>query len=276
VSYSVVVVSDLHVGGRFALFPRGFRTSNDVLWPLNRGQDYLLECWENALARLPSEIDVLVFNGDIVEGRNKFVMGLNIIEPDPLWQVRAAAQVTEPLVRRARQIRCTQGSCYHVGKGGAYSELFAERVGAKPRQGHYVIPWWRFWFHGVYFDFAHRQSVMFRYRSTAMEREIEFFITRIGKKNKAPPRHVVITRSHTHVGFKAWWDSNTRVSVSTPSMKLQDIYAQTSISPERIIPENLGIVCYEVYDEPQEGGSKVRIIPLLYEHPEEENVETIE
>jgi hypothetical protein len=53
-------------------------------------------------------------------------------------------------------------------------------------------------------------------------------------------------------------------------MKLQDEFAQTRVSPNRIIPDNLGMIGLRVHD-----GPKVTVEPYLYPHPEEEEVELI-
>jgi hypothetical protein len=264
------------VGGRFALFPRGFRTSYDAVLPLNAGQEYLLNCFEDIVARQPEVIDLLILNGDTVEGRNRFEMATGLSEVDPNWQVRAAKQVIEPLAARARHVCATRGSTYHVGRCGYYEEQLAQAVGAKQKYGHYSAPWWKFWFHGVYLDIAHRQSFTYRYRSMPMEREMEFCIDRFARAGEPAPKHIAIIRSHTHVGFKGWWDSPGRVTISTPPMKLQDDYAQLSISPNRYRPESLGMVGLRIYDEPREDGSRVDVIPYTYPYPDEGDVDVIE
>lgn len=276
-SYFVLNVSDLHVGSMFGLFPKGFKTSIGSILALNSGQKYLLKCWEDALSRIPEKIDVLNINGDMLDGDNKFEMARGLGEVDPLWQVRAAQVLLDPLVQKAKNIRFARGSTYHVGKGGTFEELLAERIGAEPdRRGHYAPPWWRYRFpgeNGVYFDMAHRQSTTIRYRSMPLERELDFCLDRFARKRLAPPQHIVIIRSHTHAGYRVWHEEGAW-AISTPCMKLQDDFAKTRISPNRIIPDNLGLVGMWVHDEP-EGGEKVTIKPYIYPHPDEGEVDVI-
>lgn len=265
----VLTVGDLHVGGMFSLFPESFRTSVGTTLALNSGQKYLLECWQDIIDQQPEVIDVLNLNGDIIEGQNKFEMSRGLSEVDPLWQVRAAEELLEPLVKRARNIRMTQGSTYHVGKGGGWEKVLAERIGAKEDKfGHPTSPWWKYWYKGVYFDLAHRQSTTIRYRSMPLEREVDFLLARFARRREAPPERFIITRSHTHAGFRVYQEDGA-YAVSMPCMKLQDTFAQLTVSPNRIIPDNLGAVAYEVGDE------AIKIIPYLYEHPEE-GVDVIE
>ena len=271
----VLIISDYHIGSSWAPFPERFRTSYGNILALNSGQKYLNQCHETMMASIPEEIDVLVINGDIMDGDNKFEMCRGLSEVDPLWQVKAADQFLRPLVDRAKHVRMTTGSTYHVGKGKVYSELLAERFGAKEdKRGHHASVWWRFKYKDVYFDVAHRQSTTIRYQSMPMEREVDFALERFAKKRKSFPEYMAIIRSHTHWGYGLWQERGIW-SISTPSMKLQDDYAKGCISPNRIIPDNLGVVGIRVYDEPIDG-RKMDVIPYLYNHPEEGDVDVID
>lgn len=268
---SILIVSDTHIGGAFGSFPSNFKTSTGSILSLNRGQQYLLDCWKDILKRIPKKLDLLIINGDTVEGQNKFVMARNLSEVDPLWQVRAAEQWYMPLVKRAKETIMTVGSTYHSGKGGTYEELLAERLGARKKNNRSASAWWRFYFPGEdghYFDVAHRQSYTIRYRSMPLERELDFLLNRFARKRMSPPKKIIIIRSHTHTGFRVW-EENWATVISTPCMKIQDAYAQTSISPNRIIPDNLGVVELKI------NGDELRIIPHLYEHPEEADIDVI-
>jgi len=262
----VLNVSDFHVGNMFGLFPANFRTSTDSILMLNSGQRYLLECWEDIISKQPETIDILNLNGDMIDGQNRFEISRGLSEVDPMWQVRAAEQLLEPLVSRAKEIRFTQGSTYHVGRGGAWDEVLAERIGAKrDAWGHYASAWWRYYFpgeDGFYFDLAHRQSTTIRYRSMPLERELDFCLGRFARMGVAPPSKIVITRSHTHVGYSKW-EEECGIAVSTPAMKLQDDFAKTRITPNRIIPDNLGVVGYYI------DGDELHVEPYLYRHPEQ-------
>jgi len=271
----MLTVADYHVGSAWSAFPEGFRTSMGGILSLNSGQKYLLECHRDLMTRLPDEIDVLNLNGDLIDGNNKFEMARGLSEVDPLWQVRAAEELLSPLADRARHIRATKGSTYHVGKGGGYGEILAQHLGAKEdSRGHCASPWWRYWYKGVYFDIAHRQSTTIRYQSMPMERELDFALERFAKKRLPVPEHFVIIRSHAHWGWGVWREQGATV-ISTPAMKLQDDYAKGLISPNRIIPDNLGVVGIRVHDELVDG-KKVDVIPYLYDHPDEGDVDVIE
>lgn len=262
-------VSDLHVGNIFAIFPENFKTSNGLILPLNQGQRYLLECWQDILSMVPEQIDVLNLNGDMIDGDNKFEVSRDLSEVDPTWQVRAAEELLKPLVKRARHVYASRGSAYHIGRGGEWEELLAERLGAKKDPwGHHAAPWWKYYYEGWYFDLAHRQSTAIRYRSMPLERELDFCLNRFARAGKKPPGKIAITRSHTHAGFRVWREE-CGIAVSTPAMKLQDNFAKTRVTPNRIIPDNVGVVGYKV-DE-----NDITVIPYVYPHPEY-GVEVIE
>jgi len=274
----VLVGSDYHFGSRFASFPEGFRTSSDHILPLNRGQDYLNECMEYVLKVTPPQYDLFVVNGDGIDGDNKFNMARHLSEVDPLWQVRGGEIQLQPFVDRASRVRYTRGSTYHTGKGGMGDELLAERVKADPLKGYYAPPWWRFWYgeegdNGVYFDVAHRQSVTTVNHSMPLERELRYAELRFARKRLPVPKHLVIIRSHVHWGFGVWRERDA-VVISTPCMKLQDDFAKTLTSPNRIIPDNVGMVGIRINDEPVDG-EKVTVIPYLFDHPDEEDVDVI-
>jgi len=269
----LLTISDIHVGSSFGMMPNDFCISTGAEVSLNSGQDYLLSCWEHFLGCLPEKIDVLVLNGDMVEGQNLAEQCRGLVEVDPNFQARAAARLLEPIVERVakvdgqRQVYMTRGSRYHVGRGGRTEEVLGLILEAvKGPHGAYAQSWLRLPVDGVLFDIAHRQSFTIRYRSMPLEREISFFLERVGRQRKAPPDHLVIIRSHTHSGYRMY-EEQYRMAVSTPCWKLQDDYAQTSITPNRMLPDNIGAVGFEIYSE-EINGKRVQTIPYLYSHPE--------
>lgn len=269
-----LLTSDFHFGSRFAPFPDQYRTSYDAIITANRGQRYLNECFSDVVDQVPDEFDLWVMNGDGIEGPNKCDMARNLTEVEPLWQRRVAEDYLKPLGAKAKHKVFTRGSYYHVEYAG--DEGLAEAMGARKHRGRncYAPAWWRFWYKGVYFDIAHRQSTTIRYHSMPMERELDFAYLRFAKKGLKFPDYIVLVRSHAHWGYGLWETQGATV-ISTPCFKLQDDFAQTRISPNRIIPDNLGAVGLEVFDEPV-NNRRVTVIPYLYEHPDEGDIDVIE
>ncbi len=243
--------------------PTDFKLSTGAECNLNRGQKYLMECWQHALLQLPKRIDILILNGDITEGNNVKDEGRGLSEIDPGFQVRAAVQLLKPLAKRCKQVWATRGSQYHVGKGGGAEEAVAEGLGAQSFNGWKATPWLRVEIGGLLFDIGHRQSITIAYRSMPMEREIRFSLEAAARRGERAPD--VIIRSHAHYGY-ALFEDGRRYAISTPSFKLMDAYILGSISPNRAMPWSLGMVLLRINDK-EEQGHRLRTCPLLYDHP---------
>ncbi len=261
----VLVVSDLHVGGAFGLMPPDFVSSTDVTVSLNEAQLYLWECWTHIADSVPAEIDLLIVNGDATEGQNRAEECRMLSEVDPTYQARAAAHALRPLTSRAKRILMTRGSTYHVGRGAWMEEMVGDMIGAEPRKNRRAQTWIRDEIDGVYLDVAHRQTATIRYKSMPMEREMSFYLERIARKKQVRPDKVLIVRSHTHAGYRMYEERGI-MSVSTPCMKVQDDFASMTISPNRIIPDNLGVLGFQTDD--CDNDTVVRVVKYLYDHPE--------
>ena len=263
---TVVIVADAHVGGAFGMMPRNFANNAGNIVGLNRGQEYLLKCYEHALAQVPDEIDLLVVNGDMVEGTNKAAAarGLSLVDPD--YQGRAAVELFKPLAKRARNVRCNRGSGYHVGNMGELEEQVAKGLLAEPNgRGRYCRPWWLGKINGIEICAHHAISFTSRYHSMPIEREIGHALEYTGRTNDDMPD--VFVTSHTHIGLLIWRDSDF-LAIGTPPMKLQDDYAKANKFPWRWRPTKLGFVMLKIYDESHDG-KRVDVVPFTYDHPAE-------
>ena len=266
-----LAVADTHVMHMCGLAPTdGWVThTGNVLQP-NTAQSYLGECWDHFLDRVPKRLDYLFLVGDIIEGQNKFDQARELCEVDPEFQVRAAEEVLRPLADRATRVVMVAGSTYHEGRGSTGAEALGRALGAVKKGSHYA-PLWRHVIpksnDKVEFDLAHRQSFTIRYAASPMDREMGFALERTARARKLLPDCYVIIRAHTHRGYRVLREDGM-VYISLPCWKIQDAYAQKSISPNRLVPDNLGAVGLKIYSEPRDG-KLVHTIPYLYEHPED-------
>lgn len=272
--YFGLVLADLHAFHACGLTPKNFRASTGAIVPLNIAQEYLLECWNHMLSVLPQKIDFLLLNGDLAEGQNPAERARSLSEVDPTFQARGVVALLGPVIDRVRKrddgsrlIYIMRGSGYHTGRGGLIEEQIGAMIGSIPDSyGRYTHPWARFTVSGVYFDCAHRQSTTIRNRTTPLEREIGFALERFARKRQPAPDSMVIIRSHTHSGFRMVSERGI-VAVSTPCWKIQDDYAATSISPNRLAPDNIGAVGIRV--RPSSYRERVEVIEYLYDHPDD-------
>jgi len=238
-----LIVSDLHVGSRWAIFPPDFQLSTGEIYQLNKGQEYLLACWNHMGKQLPGRFDFLIINGEHTHGKNQKEDARDLVEQAPEWQARAAVELLKPLAKRARVVLVTQGSTYHTDIGGQADEECAYLLGAYPApDGHYAWDWALWNIDGILLDVAHRQSVTIRYEGMPLEREQQF--DRISADVKGGSADIII-RAHTHTYKLLSIDGE--LSLSTPAWTLQDRYAKMSISPNRMLSRLLGGARLDLY-----------------------------
>lgn len=271
----VLILNDVHVGHALAPFPRNELSSTGANVGLNRVQAYLNACWyDHFLSLLPQKIDLLFLNGEMAEGQNLSDQARELVEVDPVFQARAALKLLEPIIDRVlvvggqRQIYALRGSGYHTGKGGWLDEHVGAMTGAIKHWSSRSTYCWKqhYLTNKVLFDVAHKQSTGKRSRASGLEAEVGYFWERIAREGKVRPEHVVVVRSHTHVGYKCYEEAGV-TAVSTPAWKCQDDYGSSLVNPNRIKPENLGAVGFRVYDTPVDG-SLVHKVLFLYKHPD--------
>jgi len=291
----VLALGDLHSFHAVGLTPKDFQISTGLVLPLNFAQEYAYECWLDCLERLPERIDVLTLNGDLAEGQNLAQEARLLSEVDPTFQSRGVSHLLRPIVKRVpfhnlsenpfiivggemylrddpdieRHIYMQQGSNYHTGRGAAIEERIGETLHArKGKDGHYVQPWRSSLFiDDVMFDIAHNQSVVSRYRSMPLDREIGFMLERIGRawiKGLLPkrPKKIVIIRSHAHYGFRVLREENI-IAISLPSWKQMDGFISRGKMVNRYVPENIGCVGFWI-----QGGEVEIVDDYLYPHPQ--------
>lgn len=255
--YTILFLADMHVGSRWGLFPPGFVGSTGAEVALNTGQRYLLECWQRMLQALPAYIDYLILAGDIIDGHNMREEGRGLCEIDPQMQSRAACRLLEPILKRAGRIYFLRGTPYHAGISAEDEEFLAEMIQAEQcDDNRRTRPWLLLEVDGVILDVAHRQSYMIRYRSVPLEREIGFLLER----TVGSARTVCVVRAHVH-DFRLL-DLGDHLSISLPGWKIQDAYAQSSISPNRTMPKWVGTIALRI-----SGGAITNVTKHIFPHP---------
>lgn len=262
---AVVIVSDTHTGSAYALFPARFQLSTGSIVSLNVGQQYLLQCWRDFEERIPERFEVLVLNGDIINGQNRRESAADLTEVDPAWQQRAALELLEPIAARAEKVYVAQGSTYHTGEVARWEEQLAYQLGAEPdSSGHYAWDWLLLDIDGVRLDVAHHQSVVMRYVTMPLEREQQF--DKIIADWKGGSAHLIV-RSHAHRYVEAHVE--LQQSVATASWQLQSRYVRRGRLPNRMFSRYIGGLWLEVHPE-RVGQSEycTTLHPVLYRHPQ--------
>jgi len=267
-----LVLSDLHVGSAFGILPQGFIGSTGSELILNQGQEYLLECWDWMLTKVPRRLDFLIINGDVADGVSRKEEGRWRVEPDPEFQVLAAKALfmrgDPPLLSRARKKYVSKGSVYHSGTSSYLDELFGREIEAEPDcMGHYASSWRLLSCEGIDIDFSHHRSTCIRYESMPGERELQFDRMVTDLKDGSSD---LILRGHGHRWVKMCVDGD--LFVATPAWSLQTDFAKMSRWPNRYLSRLIGGARIDLYPELKTGEIQdkeeyVRITGLLRPHP---------
>ena len=104
----ILFVSDLHTDSIYGLTPRS---------PENKVQSWLFETW-NRFTEEYKNPDILVLNGDLCEGVQSKILGVDANTTNTDEQVSDAVELLEPLIgKNTKKIYGVNGSGYHGGEG---------------------------------------------------------------------------------------------------------------------------------------------------------------
>lgn len=107
----LLLLSDLHVGSTWGIFPKNFKTSGGNVIILNKLQEELLTYW-NDLQKRVGQYDTVVLLGDLVQGLNKKESGKHLIISDLNEQKQAAITLLKPFCKNKIVVGIS-GSSYH-------------------------------------------------------------------------------------------------------------------------------------------------------------------
>jgi hypothetical protein len=216
----VVVIADTHCGHKFGLTPPDWWT--DVQSTTDRQQkqiSFQRAMWEfyaDEIAKL-KPIDILIVNGDCIEGKGDRTGGIELVTSDRLEQVRMAAAVINEA--EAPTVRITYGTSYHTGKDEDFESSLPEYVkGGDCRvEGHLFLN-----INGCHFDVKHKigRSVIPHGRVTPLQRAAVW--NAMWAIRDRQPRADVIIRSHVHYYEK--WDNDIFMGIITPALQYNTNY----------------------------------------------------
>lgn len=212
----VVIISDLHCGHKV-----GLTHPNWQYQPGFAGNKYLAlaqkEMWDAYASMMDKlkPIDMLIVNGDCIDGRNDKSGGVELCLPDRIHQVGCAADCIK--YAESPKTVIVRGTDYHVGKEEDWEDILADKVGAiSVTDQEYVDV------NGLMFDVKHYvgSSRVPHGRYTAIARE-KVWNTLCNERHEFPKCDIII-RSHVHYhgyvggvtngGYK--W-----IAITTPSLQ---------------------------------------------------------
>lgn len=188
---TIVIVSDLHCGSVYGITPPGeFKAS--------KYRDLQEESWKEytRLTDKWKKPDILICNGDAIEGNQPKQGGAELVNIDRSVQCDIAVEALE--LWKAKRIFLSYGSAYHVGVGAedferGIAERLTDRGTPAMIEGHLFLN-----IEGLVFDIRHKvgTSSIPHGRATPLLREMMWALMK--EANETGPKVDVIIRSHAH------------------------------------------------------------------------------
>jgi len=190
----VVVIGDLHSGHRVGLTPPRWQ------WKVSDGfnkyersgaiQRGIWNWYRDTIITL-KPIDVLVINGDAIDGTAIKSGGTELISTDRNDQVDMAIEAIQ--LAEAKEVYMTYGTAYHTGEGEDWEKIISDKIEAKKIDDQLFLV-----VDGITFDFKHHiGSSSAPGRPTgALAREAIWAM--VNEECERQPKSDILIRSHVH------------------------------------------------------------------------------
>jgi len=204
----VLVLSDSHCGHEVGLTPPNWNPDKATS-KMSEYREYLWWQFSEAVKKL-KPIDILVANGDLIDGRGERLGGVELIVHDRMDQSEMATDIIQFV--GAKKVFITRGTDYHVGYEESWENLVAERLKAD-RIGDVI----NLDVNGLMFNFRHHigGSQTPIGRTTPLAREGVW--NELWAQRKGFPRANVIVRSHVH--YHAYAGIPDQIMMTTPGLQ---------------------------------------------------------
>ena len=232
-SKSLVIVSDIHVGSKYAICTESPERDSDNPYKPNKLQKKLLEGWDYCVDRISQKPRALVVNGEPIDGANRFNMG------DSVWSVEINDQIEDATkllnTIKSDNLIFVRGSGYHVTRDAtSFEKTIADKMKAKKYMtilgnltgADYEANIEMF---GKHINFTHHVgwSSWWMYRTTPIAKELikaHFAQTESGFHTD------IIVRSHVHYYVEVRFPHT--IGFSTPAWKFPDGFLYRKGEPE--------------------------------------------
>jgi len=215
----VVTISDLHCGHEFGLTPPAWQYRADGHPRISKAAKFQKALWSFATEALEDmkPIDILIVNGDAIDGKGEKSGGVEQITTDRLEQCEMAAEFIN--LAEAKQVRILHGTRYHVGKDEDFEQVLVDKVkGSVSIQGHGFFD-----VNGCVFDIKHKvgSSGIPHGRHTALARDRMWNQIWAAERGRQPQANI-IQRAHVHyftyAGGRDW------VAMTSPALSYGTSY----------------------------------------------------
>ena len=191
---SIAMISDLHIGSRYAICPDKFKTAEGQWLIPSSGQVSLNNSFREFGAECDKlKVDTVLVDGDMLHGQNVMENGVGLSTSDMDEQIDMGITVLRPLVK-GRKLLMLSGSGYHKSVRG----LNPEKCVCDGLSGTWLGPLANIKFtpSNKVFNVLHGQSASFIYKEMLAGREILF--SKWAEGGGRLPRVDVIVRGHLH------------------------------------------------------------------------------
>ena len=218
----VVIISDLHCGHLFGLTPPEYWFGQDEGGGLRKVKKFQRELWNFYATQMKKlqPIDLLIVNGDAVEGKGERSGSIELVTADRHEQVRMAQICIEEARPKAVRILC--GTPYHTGIDEQFERSLCDVLDIEDKKfdihGFYQIEGWKF-------DVKHKvtSSYVPHGRMTGIARARLWNAVWHVEGERQPLADIVI-RSHVHYFSYAGWGS--WLGITTPALSYNSIYGK--------------------------------------------------
>ncbi len=257
-SKSVVIFSDIHVGAKSAVCTEQPIFESGGSYNPGEEQKALLQCWKHACNEITQKPDVVVFNGEPIDGANMKSMGAGIWSTNLADQITDFKKLTKYIPTPKKGLYFVRGSGYHVTANGAtpMEELVAEELKASKYKTYggegYTDYELNLDINSKIFNFTHHvgYSRWFQYRTTPLASEM----ARMHFEHTKRGHHTdVMVRSHVHYYVEVRFPNT--IGLTTPAWKFPDGFMYRSGVPS--MPD---VGCIEIIVE---SNGVVEVIPHL-------------
>jgi len=223
--FCLVCISDLHCGHRVGLTPynyqrlgksnlkNGYHYDKNHIWEkFYKIENECYAWYEKAVVR-HLKPDLLVVNGDLIDGRGERSGGVELVSVDRNEQIEMAIECIE--LWQAKNIIIVRGTPSHVGSEESWEDIIARQLNSKIGDHEWIER------DGIIFDFKHYigNSIVPYSRKTAVNRDQLWNL--IWAEAKLQPKSDWIVRSHVHyseggykqIGAKEVW------AITTPALQ---------------------------------------------------------
>lgn len=254
----VVAIGDLHCGSRCGLTPTGWQyspsSSDKIRQKFSKIQFEMWDWYSKKMKEL-QPIDILICNGDMIDGKSEKSGGTELLEADRNKQCQIAVECI--LEAKAKHIVMIYGTPYHTGSLEDEEDLIAKEVKAEHIGRHD-------WFdvNGLIFDVKHyvSRSIVPYGRLTAVGREriSNLLWHDVGQQ----PHADVFLRSHVH--YHVYGGDDDVLFMTLPSLQAFKTKYVSSISTSKV---DIGLVHFDVLNK-KEYTWKSHLLNPVYQRAE--------